>query len=178
MDNAIHLLTTRFQTERNTLFIKYLPMVNISQRTTPKDHLPHRKSGKQLLSHKTFWDINEANASFSIVLTHWPRLLVAVKQRSFACALNWNNSYQTIKQQRSFSVFRQPHLNTRAVGIIGNILCKPEKQSRICITNENSSNSPRYFSKTIRQMKENTGFFLTSSQEHIYQLIKKSSDNK
>ena len=73
-------------------------------------------------------------------------------------------------------MFRQPHLNRRAVGIIGNILWQPEKQSRICITVENSSNSLRYFSKAIREMKENFGFF-TSLWKHIYQPIKKSSDN-
>ena len=44
-------------------------------------------------SHQRFRHINEANESFSIVMTHSPRLHAVSNKRSFACRLNCNNSY-------------------------------------------------------------------------------------
>ena len=71
-----------------------------------------------------------------------------------------------------------PRLNTRGSWENSRQLCKLETHSRVCITVENSPNSPqvfrrgygntekkssiafiKYFSKIIKQMKENAGFF-------------------
>ena len=75
-----------------------------------------------------------------------------------------------IKQQRTFSVFTWPHLNTRG-------RWENSTASRVCISVETSPNYLsvemslrkegkrssiafiKYFSKIIRQMKENAGFF-------------------
>ena len=44
-------------------------------------------------SYQRFWHKNEASGSFSIVLTHQPRLHTALKKRSVYCWLNCNISY-------------------------------------------------------------------------------------
>ena len=69
-------------------------------------------------------------------------------------------------------MFPEPHLKTRQSWENSGQSCEPEKHSGVCITVENSPNSPEYldevietrtkvlyciynfFSKTIRQMKE------------------------
>ena len=74
-------------------------------------------------------------------------------------------------------MFPLPHLNTRGSWENLRQLCKPEMQLKVYLTVKNSPNSPsvkmrlckhgkkvlccfyKYFSKIIRQVKENAGFF-------------------
>ena len=77
------------------------------------------------------------------------------------------------KQQKTFSVFAQPDINTRGVGRIRDSYANPRRSRGFCITVENSPNPSsvyirlckhrkkfsiafiKYFSKLIRQMKGN-----------------------
>ena len=110
-------------------------------------------------------------------LTHWSRLLAAVKQRRLAYRLNWNISscYSTwagkspvlltclihdIKQLRNRGLF--PCLHSLVEAMLGEfeIVMQTWESVKGCITVEKSSNFQGYFSKRIRQMKENAVLLL------------------
>ena len=52
-----------------------------------------------------------------------------------------------------FSVFPSPHLSTRGSWENSRQLCKPETQSRVCITVSNSPNSPSYLDEALQTRK-------------------------
>ena len=58
------------------------------------------------------------------------------------------------QQQKRFSVFPQPDINTRGVGEIRESYAEPETRSRVCITIENSPNASSVYIRLCKHRKK------------------------
>lgn len=76
---------------------------------------------------------HDARESFSVVLTHWPRLRATVNKRSFPCRFNCNNSCCRMERSQS-NFFHSQHPELLLPTLSTNCFLWRTGQVKICIS--------------------------------------------
>ena len=113
-------------------------------------------TGRDRYRYQRFRNTNDAHESFSIGLTHWPRLHAAVNKRRFACRFNCNNSCCRMERNAARVISFAPNAQNCFCLLSTNCFLWRSVQVKICI----SILLQRYQALVSPSSKVNSVFFL------------------